>query len=345
MSEKTGIEWTDATWNPIRGCSRVSEGCRNCYAETVANRFKGPGQPYEGLIARGGQWNGNIRVVDSLMDQPLRWKNSRRIFVNSMSDLFHESVPDEAIARVFQVMYFAERHTFQVLTKRPQRMLEFLRRCGNGGGHGWITHNGEPVESYGGTGIVVGVEKRWPLPNVWLGVSVEDQSTADERIRLLLQTPAAVRWISAEPLLGPVDLYRGGWSFLGALRPPKGNTGGWEKGLDWVVVGGESGPGARPMHSEWARSLRDQCQAFGVPFFFKQWGEFSDQTELSVKGGSEDRIFTADGTFLGAGVRKYGGMVDTEWREKGGTWMSRVGKKQAGRLLDGREWNEYPETP
>lgn len=308
MSDKTGIEWTDATWNPIRGCSRVSEGCRNCYAEAVANRFKGPGQPYDGLIARGGQWNGNIRVVDSLMDQPLRWRKPRRIFVNSMSDLFHENVPDEVIARVFQVMHFAERHTFQVLTKRPQRMLEFLSRCGNGGGHGWMTHNGDPTESYGGTGIVVGVEKRWPLPNVWLGVSVEDQATADERIPLLLQTPAAVRWISAEPLLGPID-FSGMWV---PHENPAMHENMLER-LDWVVVGGESGKNARPMQADWARTIRDQCQSAGVPFFFKQWGEWlPDNQNQAISGPS------------------------------GASQAIRVGKKQAGRLLDGREWNEYP---
>ncbi len=175
-NQKNGIVWTDETWNPLRGCSRVSEGCRNCYAESVARRFDGPGLPYEGLIASGGQWNGQIKLVPEKLDEPLRWQRPRRIFVNSMSDLFHPNVPNEYIDRVFAVMALASQHTFQVLTKRPERMLEYLNR-------------------------------RTTMPNVWLGVSIENQVTADERIPLLLQTPAAVRWVSAEPLLRPVDLF------------------------------------------------------------------------------------------------------------------------------------------
>lgn len=361
MTDKTRIEWTDATWNPIRGCSRVSEGCRNCYAEKVAARFSFPAQqghitewgdtegyrnegPYHGLIGKGGQWNGQIKLVPGLLDQPLRWRKPRRIFVNSMSDLFHEEVPDTYVDKVFAVMAMAHWHKFQVLTKRPERMLRYFQEMKNSESRGFnvCSYFGASMEDCERIG-------RTPagLPNVWLGVSVEDQKTADERIPLLLETPAAVRWISAEPLLGQIDLTGeylamkcgGSYPFPGLADEHRTKI---IDMLDWVVVGGESGPGARPMHPEWARSLRDRCVAAGVPFFFKQWGEFSDQTELSVKGGSEDRIFTADGTFLGAGVRKYGGMVDTEWREKGGAWMSRVGKKQAGRLLDGREWNEYP---
>lgn len=290
MSEKTGIEWTDATWNPIRGCSRVSEGCRNCYAESVANRFKGQGQPYEGLIARTGQWNGNITVVDHLLDQPLRWRKPRRIFVNSMSDLFHETVPDDVIHAVFSVMAQATQHTFQILTKRPERMRDVLTLWDRIGITGNYFHG-------------------HPLPNVWLGVSVEDQATADERIPLLLQTPAAVRWISAEPLIGPID-FSGMWV-------PHQNPAMHEnmlEALDWVVVGGESGKGARPMQLDWARTLRDQCQSAGVPFFFKQWGEFGPNWFCDGDG-------------------KYDG---------GPIWMDRMGKKAAGRLLDGREWNEYP---
>lgn len=290
MSEKTGIEWTDATWNPIRGCSRVSEGCRNCYAESVANRFKGQGQPYEGLIARTGQWNGNITVVDHLLDQPLRWRKPRRIFVNSMSDLFHETVPDDVIHAVFSVMAQATQHTFQILTKRPERMRDVLTLWDRIGITGNYFHG-------------------HPLPNVWLGVSVEDQATADERIPLLLQTPAAVRWISAEPLLGPID-FSGMWV-------PHANPAVHEsmlEALDWVVVGGESGKNARPMQLDWALSLRDQCQSAGVPFFFKQWGEHAPNWFCDGDG-------------------KYDG---------GPIWMDRMGKKAAGRLLDGREWNEYP---
>lgn len=314
MGDKTGIQWTDATWNPIRGCSRVSEGCRNCYAETVANRFKGPGQPYEGLIAKGGQWNGRITVVDSAMEQPLRWRKPRRIFVNSMSDLFHENVPYQVIDQVFAVMAMAlvNNHKFQILTKRPQRMLEYLN---DNNLHGRIIDAAREMDNARGTwiteGYLVAYRKLWPLPNVWLGVSVEDQKTADERIPLLLQTPAAVRWISAEPLIGPID-------FSGMWVPHENPAMHWNmlEALDWVVVGGESGANARPMHLYWARTLRDQCQSAGTPFFFKQWGEHAPNWFCDEDG-------------------KYNG---------GPIWMDRMGKKRAGRLLDGREWNEYPEV-
>lgn len=306
MGGKTSIEWATDVWNPIRGCSRVSEGCRNCYAETVANRFKGQGQPYEGLIARSGQWNGQITVADHLLDQPLRWRKPRRIFVNSMSDLFHANVPDEVIDRIFAVMAIADHHVFQVLTKRPARMVEYLKgenltRRIISAAHKIDSRVGAWLNADDAVGIKV-----LPLPNVWLGVSVEDQKTADERIPLLLQAPAAVRWISAEPLLGSITLaWEDHSDGMAVDRFPA---------LDWVVVGGESGPHARPMHLEWARSLRDQCVSFGVPFFFKQWGEFAPNWFCDDEG-------------------KYNG---------GPIWMDRVGKKSAGRLLDGREWNEYP---
>ncbi len=270
-----GISWTDETWNPIRGCSRVSEGCRHCYAETVAHRFSGPGKPYEGLTNAQGRWNGTIRVVEAHLRDPLRWQRPRRVFVNSMSDLFHENVSDETIDRIFAVMALAPQHTFQVLTKRPERMRAYvdsraemlvyrdaaeylatpiadaLRSVSRAGGHDWPQNAPFAVQS-------------WPLPNVWLGVSVEDQATADARIPLLLQTPAAVRFISAEPLLGPVDLaypcFNGADSF-GVLE-----------GLHWVIVGGESGAGARPFDVEWARALVRQCKDAGVACFVKQLG-------------------------------------------------------------------------
>jgi len=247
--DRTKIEWTDATWNPIRGCSPVSEGCRNCYAARVAHRFSGPGKPYEGLADwRGGRavFNGTIRIVESALDQPPRWKRPRRIFVNSMSDLFHENVPLKVVGRVFSTMISAHRHTFQVLTKRPDRMLEFMLR--------WTAES----------------ERKGlrPADNVWLGVSVEDQKAADERIPLLLQCPAAVRFLSCEPLLGPVDL-KLDFATVRDLATNNPNP----ASVEWVIAGGESGPGARPMHPDWARSLRDQCAAAGVPFFFKQWGD------------------------------------------------------------------------
>lgn len=242
MSTGTKIEWTDATWNPIRGCSRVSEGCRNCYAEKVAARFSGIGQAYEGLAVmknHEARWTGQIRLVREKLGEPLRWNKPRRVFVNSMSDLFHEKVGADWLDDIFQIMARCPQHTFQILTKRPSRMRDYMDR--------W-----KPVES--------------TLSNVWLGTSVEDQPTADERIRILLQTPAAVRWISAEPLLGPITLPEE--AFVCPANEPHQIC----PCLDWVVVGGESGPGARPMDLEWARSIVLQCQENSVPVFVKQLG-------------------------------------------------------------------------
>ena len=194
MGAKTGIEWTDATWNPIRGCSRVSEGCRNCYAERQALRFAGPGQAYEGLaVLQNGRphWTGKIAFVEEHLLDPLRWRKPKRIFVNSMSDLFHENVTDEMRDKIFAVMALSPQHTFQVLTKRPKQMLGYLERNATGGR---IFHVAQKLDAKGhGAG-----SGSWPLPNVWLGVSVENQVAADERIPLLLQTPAAVARVVRE---------------------------------------------------------------------------------------------------------------------------------------------------
>lgn len=234
---KGGIAWTEQTWNPIRGCSRVSEGCRHCYAETVAHRFSGPGQPYEGLTTPDGRWNGIIRPVPEHLKDPLHWKRPRMVFVNSMSDLFHENLPFSEIDKVFEVMARAREHTFQVLTKRVDRMKAYLNASST-------PHH----QAY-----AIGV---WPLPNVWIGVSVEDQQTADERIPVLLQTQGAVRWVSYEPALGPVD-----------FKPYFG-----QPGLDWGVFGGESGSGARPFELAWGRVALRQFKTAGVPAFMKQLG-------------------------------------------------------------------------
>ena len=282
VSATTGIEWTATvhpdgsvtpgkTWNPVRGCSIVSPGCVNCYAMKQAHRFSGTGKPYDGLTKQtsaGPQWAGHAMEIDSMLTEPLSWRTPCRVFVNSMSDLFHPSVTDAFIDRVFGMMACAPQHTFQILTKRADRMLSWARSRNHQHIHEAAKH-------------VLGFDhpKRrglnsgdWPLPNVWLGVSVENQKFADERIPLLLQTPAAVRFISAEPLLGPVDLVRGGWTFLEALRPPPGNSGGHERGLDWVIVGGESGPKARQCERGWVRSIVHQCKAAGVAVFVKQLG-------------------------------------------------------------------------
>jgi protein gp37 len=362
MADRTKIEWTDATWNPIRGCTRVSEGCRNCYAEVMAGRFSDPGQWGHGLAQRvalpgGGtdhRWTGKVELVDAALDLPLRWRSPRRIFVNSTSDLFHEKVPDEWIDRVFAVMALAPQHRFQVLTKRPERMRRYLsgaaqrrivglyadRLAARGRGDLRIITLFDIacdriglVAEFADADIVPRLRDRplragWPLPNVWLGTSIEDHSTADDRIPHLLATPAAVRFLSAEPLLGPVALDmiltpEMGLYALSGIRSDGSGPSGFSKGprIDWVICGGESGPGARPMHPDWARSLRDQCARDRVPFFFKQWGEWEPR-----------RGFACPDDLPRDGWHHF----DPECS------MRRVGKKNAGRLLDGREWNEVP---
>jgi protein gp37 len=235
----TAIEWTDTTWNPVTGCDRVSPGCDNCYAMTLAKRLKGMGQAnyqHDGDPRTSGPGFGLTLHPDAL-DKPLHWRKPRRVFVNSMSDLFHPDVPVDFIADVWAVMQATPQHTYQILTKRPQRMAR-----------------------------VVANNIEWnPLPNVWLGTSVENQRYADLRIPHLLATPAAVRFLSIEPLLGSVNLHD--------VFAPLDIHARWSlHDIDWCIVGGESGRGARPMDPEWARSLRDQCEAAAVPFFFKQWG-------------------------------------------------------------------------
>lgn len=255
MGDNTGIEWTDATWNPVTGCDKVSPGCDHCYAESIAHRFAGTPAYPDGFA---------VTLRPERLGQPLRWKKPRKVFVNSMSDLFHKDIPDEYIARVFAVMALAPQHTFQILTKRHARMRallssdEFLNLFGEAlytCEHPTGEETAEPIS-------------QWPLPNVWLGVSVENQQWADIRIPALLDTPAAVRFLSCEPLLGPVDLVPPlkTWADDRSVQI--------NQHLHWVIVGGESGPGARPMHPDWARSIRDQCVFAGVPFLFKQWGSY-----------------------------------------------------------------------
>jgi protein gp37 len=272
----TNIQWAEKVWNPLRGCSRKSPGCLNCYAEAVAHRFSQPGQPYEGLthIVNGKPtWNGTIKFVEEHLMDPLRWRKPRRVFVNSMSDLFHENVSDEILDKIFAVMALAPIHKFIVLTKRAERMRAYLsvdRRNAWALAADSLAMNDcidrrEVIEEYAS----------WPLPNVWLGVSVEDQATAFARIPLLLQTPAAVRFISAEPLLGPIDLDRI------EMHCPPARIGGTYSSLqsevnrpllDWVIVGGESGPSARPCYLEWIVSIVEQCKASGTKVFVKQMG-------------------------------------------------------------------------
>jgi protein gp37 len=297
MSAKTGIQWTDATWNPIRGCSRVSEGCRNCYAELIASRFSGPGQAYEGLARRRSngepQWTGEVTVIDRHMLDPLRWRTPRRIFVNSMSDLFHEKVRVETLDEIFAVMALAPHHTFQILTKRPERMLRYL--SGQEGGRDVSPDTARYGISLSALGVTIDMHERkkrigagllmgddglkvWPLPNVWLGVSVENQEAADERIPLLLQTPAAIRFLSCEPLLGALDLSlyleEEGYIDDQYVRP-----------VDWVIAGGESGKSARPCNVEWITAIVADCDLNGVACFVKQLGALAVDCELDVAIG------------------------------------------------------------
>ena len=238
--QRSQIEWTDATWNPVTGCTQVSPGCAHCYAKTFAERFRGvPGHPYEGGF--------DLQLRPERLDQPLRWAKPRTIFVNSMSDLFHSDVPEDYIREVFEVMEAADQHRFQVLTKRADRLAALAPSL------------------------------PWPA-HVWMGVSVENQRWTS-RIDYLRGTAAAVKFLSCEPLLGPLELEL--------------------DGIDWVIVGGESGPGARPMEPDWARGVRDQCVDASVPFFFKQWGAHDARGK-------------------------------------------RVGKKRAGRRLDGSTFDALP---
>lgn len=287
-----GIGWTDETWNPIRGCRRVSPGCENCYAERMAGRFCGESQPYEGLVRLHAhdmqtgemRWNGKVRMVPEHLDDPLHWRRPRRVFVNSMSDLFHEGLSNEDIAAVFGVMAVSPKHTFQVLTKRAERMRDWFRWV-SGGFKGPTTTCIENMERIAGDNDLR-IMPAWPLPNVWIGVSVENQKYADKRIPLLLETPAAVRFVSYEPALGPADFGR--WLRGRADCKTCGSGVKFDEdgccahcgadaelhcGLDWVIFGAESGPSARPCDPDWARSVRDQCQASGTAFFLKQFAD------------------------------------------------------------------------
>lgn len=298
MGDRSLIEWTDATWNPTTGCTKLSQGCKHCYAKRLFPKVY-PGRAFE-----------DVRVHADRLDQPLRWRRPRRIFVNSMSDLFHELVPDVFIDQVFHVMARAHWHTFQVLTKRPQRMRLYMKSA----------LEGRLLQLGDGIGMMM----RKPPPNVWLGTSVEDQENAEERIPQLIDTPAAVRFLSCEPLLGAVDIDR--WIRSTAKDEHGVKDSRSSRLIDLVIVGGESGgPNVRTMHPDWVRLLRDQCSAAGVPFFFKQWGHHKplfSQGDIDVKLCDPPRTLSVrHGDFIG--------------------WAC-IGKKKAGRTLDGRTWDELP---
>lgn len=252
----TNIEWADETWNPITGCRRVSAGCEHCYAERMTRRLAAMGRKeYQGLLTPNGRFNGAVKFNEPALLRPLRWRKPRKIFVNSMSDLFGEYVREEWTAQIFAVMAATPQHTYMVLTKRPVRML-FVILSFNEGDEilNLMNRFADPDKNIAWPG--------WPLPNVRLGVSVENQPTADERIPALLATPAACRFVSAEPLLSEVDLIR----YISPWRSE------YQNNLDWVIAGGETGPNARPAHPDWFRSVRDQCVKANVPYFLKQLG-------------------------------------------------------------------------
>lgn len=347
MGEVSTIEWTDSTWNPITGCSLVSEGCRHCYAATLAATRLSSHPSRAGLARRNAageaKFTGEVRFNEQWLDQPLRWRRPRMIFVCAHGDLFHENVPDEWIDRVFAVMSLAPQHTFQVLTKRPERARAYLTDDGGFGRWGFIEHHARHLAKVP-AGKTLAIHGGSNLPNVWLGTSVENQSAADERIQHLLATPAAVRFVSAEPLLGPVDvapwLHDSDCYLFGGVRgrddvctcsEPR------EAPINWVIVGGESGPGARPMRPDWARSLRDQCATAGVAFFFKQWGAWLDEGQATARRRAPGpEMFDAAGRPTGDGWHFY------DQADPLGGAMIRIGKKAAGRLLDGVEHNGMP---
>lgn len=346
---KTKIEWATDTWNPVTGCTKVSEGCRHCYAERMVKRLGHRVHAREAFENGDGTWRpgedlpfSRVAWHHDRLEQPLHWRKPRRVFVCSMSDLFHPDVPDVFIRAVFTTMAAARKHTFMVLTKRPERMLALKRH--------WEEIGLTIREGFGAV-----------LPNVIGMVSVEDQDAANSRVPLLLLTPFAVRGVSYEPALGPVDLRRikiPRRDFpAGAIRPIQQTVevdalagrritdmgieyaGGPR--LDWVICGGESGPKARPMHPDWARSMRDQCQAAVVPFFFKQWGEWQVASRANGHIGGNMPDEGSRYTWLGIDGRTQNpsshGLGDDAYA------MARVGKKRAGRELDGQIHDEIPE--
>ena len=320
MSDRTKIEWADATLNNVIGCTPVSSGCDHCYARRTAHRMQANPNPavvapYAGTEA-DGEWTGRVNLVPERLAQVFRWAKPRRIFVAAQSDLFHKQVPDEFVAATFAVAAATPRHTYLILTKRAGRMRSLLsdkqfRRA--------VLQ--EASARYGASGL------EWPLPNVVVGVSAETQHWVNVRVPVLLDTPAATRFVSIEPCLGPISLYDN-------TRIDREDA-----QLDWVIVGGESGPNARPMHPAWVRRLRDECQpaarydGSSVAFCFKQWGQWVPAP--ADDPSPADRIVFADGS----GSVEVAAATASDPR---GAVMRRVGKRAAGRKLDDVIWDEFP---
>ena len=332
------ISWTHfpgyrgETWNTIRGCTHAgTPGCDHCWAEGMARRFDRPGMWGDGLtkLRTGGEhkgerrWSGVVKTMPERLEIPMRWRKPRAIFVNSTADLFHPSVPFEFIAAQFGVFAACPRHIFMVLTKRAARMREFFE---------WLEKTGKPTWALADAGTVLGVatrwtkhppaDWRWPLPNVILMTTTEDQQRADDRIPELLACPAAVHGLSVEPMLGPIVL------------PPEFLALGSRA---WVVCGGESGPGARPMHPDWARSLRDQCVEAGAAYHFKQKGAW---TSVTSDDPTWTHMLAPDGRTFARGEDI---PLSVMTNMSAVAFVKRVGKKAAGRMLDGRTWDEFPD--
>jgi protein gp37 len=322
MSENTKIEWAHHTFNPWEGCTKIGPGCDHCYAETRNKRF------------HGGNWGPGAprrRTSEANWKLPLKWNREAaktgvrfRVFCASLADVFDNEVDQLWREDLWTLIEATPNLDWLLLTKRIGNVPDMVPSY-------WM--NGE-----------------WPS-HAWLGATVVNQFEVDRDVHKLLCIGAEVRFISVEPMLGAIDLgeylYRGDHELAdidpmaAALLNSMDDGRTWIRPrIDWVICGGESGTRARPMHPEWAKSLRDQCVEAGVKFHFKQWGEFSDQTD-SDKSAINSQIITADGKTIGVGC-KYGGMVDEDWREQGAAWMGMVGKKKAGRTLDGRTWDEFP---
>lgn len=301
MSDNSKIAWTDATWSPIVGCSKISTGCNHCYAEVMARRLAGMPQqsPKYSTVIHEGKWSGIVFMDFSALEKPLSWKKPRMIFVCSMGDLFHESVLFNWILEIMYVINKCPQHTFQILTKRPDRMHEFFTD--------WIPN---PFSLQDGD-----------LPNLHLGVTAENQEQADKRIPVLLDIPAAKRFVSIEPMLGPID--------IGSKNSLRWSNKPLIEQLDQVIVGGETGHSARPMHPAWVTNIRDQCIGANVPFFFKSWGEWKS---INQKNAMEDNE-----AVLGFNGETYIMTFDPQ-----AVIVRRIGKKKAGHLIEGKEWKGMP---